>query len=246
MRWHRIIRSLAKRRQYKVRDNRAYCSLLPGSYFVVVVFPFALLLEREHMEHGVYWIWKDVNKGKAQDNYITVSGTEFFTIMNDERQDRHFIWMKGESAEDTIYLETALEDYREWEAERKRAKYKTRQQGGYRSCSLDMILRSESTGENSLEDLLVGDFDLEALEEDREFIEYIEDALSEWDEQERFIAQVRFLAEEPMPITEIAERLEISYKTARSWVGHVRGRLAVMMVMYDPILVERYAGGSYV
>lgn len=198
------------------------------------------------MEHGIYWIWKDINKGKDPDNYITVSGTEFYNIMNDERKDRHFVRLPGESPADTIYLETTLEDYRKWEAERDRTRYKTRHQSDYQLCSLDMLLRSESIGDHSFEDLLVDDVDLEALEEDRELIEYLEEAMLEWDEREQFIARARFLSEEPMSIAEIAERLEISYKTAKTWVRHVRGRLSVLMVMYNPELAEYYAGGSYV
>lgn len=198
------------------------------------------------MEHGIYWIWKDPRLGKAQDNYVTVSGTEFYDIMSDQAQGRYFVRVPGETAEETLYMEASREDHERCEREYRKARYAARCREGHVTCLLDAVLRAEALGEQTLADVLVSDVDLEAVVEDRQLAAYLVGIMSEWGEGDRYVAANRFLAGEPMPIRDIAENLGVSYKTAREWVQHVRGRLTVAMLMYDPEMTREYAGGRYV
>lgn len=189
--------------------------------------------------YGRYWIWKDQSVGAQQDNYQTVTGTEFITAM--EEPGRYFIRLKGETPDETIYIETTLEEWKRWTSERKRAQY---QKGLEREVMILPLDAPESgvsgEGVRTIAETLIGDMDISRGCEQEEFYSYMNSLMEKWPVEDRYIAIHRFLAQEPASIQSIATEMGLAYTVARRRTVRVRGRLIRAMKAYDPELLEAW------
>lgn len=194
------------------------------------------------MESGIYWIWKDRSKGGTPDNYITVSGTEFFDIMGDKAQERYFIWMSGETAADRLYLETSREDYKKWEAEKDHAKYLAKYERQSTIYSLDVAVSGMDEEDGvALGDTVESDWNMDEHEDETMFATFMGEILDDLDPQDRYIAEHRYLADEQMKITEIAKVLGLGYSTVRKRIARIERILIKALEEYNPELTKFYA-----
>lgn len=214
--------------------------VVPGSYYALVRPESG----REHMEHGIYWIWRDVTRGKAPDNYMTVDGTTFYNIMDNKALRRYYIRLAGEQPSETIYLETTREDHAQWETERERERYRTRCWQGIEQISLETPIRGTGdAGDMTIADQLVDEHSLEEVHEELRFAAFMAELLADWSEEDRFIAEHRFLDREPISYGELADLLQNSLSTTHKKVSRVQQLLLEAMREFDPELTARYETG---
>lgn len=198
------------------------------------------------MEHtyayGRYWIWKDVAKGAQEENYMTVTGTEFYHAMEDP--DRYYIRLSGEAPDETILIETSLAAYQQFTSDRKHSYYidQWKERAGIRVLSSDALI-SGGPAESDAEygdltegDLNDGDLESGCWTEEIGFYHFISDWMEDWPAEDQMVAWQHFLAKEPVSLHAIAADLGVSYPMVQKRSVRVRRRLIEAMEAYDPEL----------
>lgn len=191
------------------------------------------------MENGIYWVWKDVARGKDPDNFITVTGTEFYDIMRSSHGRRHYIRLRGEQASETLYLEVTREDY-------ERHAYELEHERYLETCwrDLDRLSLEGRTGDGTLADQIVDETELvdilDRKRTDLQFDAFMATVLAGMDEQDAYIAENRYLTEAPVTIQEIAAHLHRSLTETHRRITRVQELLLEAMHEYNPPLYERY------
>lgn len=194
---------------------------------------------KQNNAYDRYWIWKDPSVGAQQDNYQTVTGTEFINAMGEPG--RYFIRLKGETPDETLYMETTLDEWTRWTSERKRVQYRERLERDVTIFPLDEPESGASgEGELTIAETLVGDDNVSNGREQEEFYSYMSTLIEKWPVEDQYIAIRRFLAQEPASIRSIATETGLSFKVTRRRIQLVRAKLIRAMRRYDPELLEAW------
>ena len=155
-----------------------------------------------------YMVKKDINKPDSQDNWIIMTGMEFFRFMQTEegrsRSKSFALLESGDGCDDDIIAECGEQKAREWENERLLRYYHSKSNKKFNTVSYDWCLTDSST--YGADDIIADPTaDVEATVMDNLKNEILYNAICTLTPQQMVLIDQLFLSNTPMTLKEYAE-----------------------------------------
>ena len=165
-----------------------------------------------------YYIWKDSNCNGINPDWVEISGTQFFKLVQDKTQKRYFKRIDDgvEDGADVLIMETTYEEYKDWhkKQESKRRKKKRQEQYKPQFISLDELTSdSEFTYSEVIPDTSVNVEDDVLTNIENAMLREIIASLS--DEEKQVLKIVKQAIEKKISERQICKEMEIDREEFR-------------------------------